>query len=402
MLGMRLTPVSTKSIDVAAVLIEAMLPAEVIGSADAASRWPYHGVPGTVEINTNRIKVRRFTPPGLLPESIVTDHGRQYLSEHVTSACARLGISLQPSRVYRPTDKGQVERYFGTLDSFLQELPGYKGRDVSGRGRDPESEAVYTIPQLEHLIREWVATVYHLRPHPALVDPGLPRFRMSPAERFDQGLALAGSLMMPNSDDVLLEMLPVKRRQFNHYGVEIDGIRYQGPIVVKYRNRSASQYSKDVTWPFSVDPTDIRRIFFRDPEDHTWHVLEWELKSAVDVPFSADALEHAKKLALEPRDRHNLVRVVAQLLESWGAGRHLSPAERRTSARAVAQTTTTEDGWSLRGVQRRIEQLLPTPPEISTPEHQSVADANELWGDDDDETELFLPGGLLDTPMELM
>lgn len=413
MLGMRMTPVSTKSIDVAAVLIEAMMPSEIVAGADSAARWPYHGVPETVEINADRIRVRRFTPPGLLPESIVTDHGRQYLSEHLTGACSRMGITLQPSRVYRPTDKGQVERYFGTLDTFLQELPGYKGRDVSGRGRDPESEAVYTIPQLEQLVREWMATVYHLRPHSALVEPGLPRFRMSPAERFEQGMAIAGSLRLPASRDILLEMLPVKRRQFNHYGVEIDGIRYQGSIVAKYRNRTASQYDKDTTWAFSVDPTDIRRIFFRDPEDLSWHVLDWELKAAVNVPFSAEALEHAKKLAVDPRDRSDLVRAVGQLLAAWGAGRHLSPAERRTSARSVAQSAVpegAEGSWSLRGVQQRLEQLI-----TGTGTGTGAGDASALlqpegqveealWGDDDDEEELFrsVVGEMDDDLMELM
>jgi len=408
MLGMRLTPVSTKSIDIAAVLIEAMMPSEIV-SLDSTARWPYHGVPETIEINTDRIAVRRFTPPGLLPESIVTDHGRQYVSEHLTSACSRMGITLQPSRIYRPTDKGQVERYFGTLDTFLQELPGYKGRDVSGRGRDPESEAVYTIPQLEHLVREWMATVYHLRPHPALVEPGLPNVRMSPADRFEQGIAISGRLRLPASEDILLEMLPVKRRQFNHYGVEIDGIRYQGPIVTKYRNRSASQYDKDNTWAFSVDPTDIRRIFFRDPEDLSWHALDWELKAAVDVPFSTEALEHAKRLAVDPRERGDLVRAVGSLLEAWGAGRHLTPAERRTSARSFAQASAAEGAiegsWSLRGVQQRLEGLLPGTDRRPQPP-QPIGDPlePELWGDDDDEEELFrsVVGDLDNDLMDLM
>jgi hypothetical protein len=33
------------------------------------------------------------------------DHGKIYLSEHLMSACARLGISVQPARVYQATDK---------------------------------------------------------------------------------------------------------------------------------------------------------------------------------------------------------------------------------------------------------------------------------------------------------
>ena len=57
------------------------------------------------------------------------------------------------------------ERWFRTVDEMLQELPGYRGMDIASRGEAPESEAVYTIPQLEQIIRERIATVYHLHPH---------------------------------------------------------------------------------------------------------------------------------------------------------------------------------------------------------------------------------------------
>lgn len=72
--------------------------------------------------------------------------------------------------MYTGTDKAWVERWFRTIDEMLQKLPGYKGKDIASRGEAPESEAGYTIPQLEQSIREWIATVYHLRPDGGLVD----------------------------------------------------------------------------------------------------------------------------------------------------------------------------------------------------------------------------------------
>lgn len=380
MLGLRLTPVSTKSVDVAAVLIEAMLPLDAAVLSGVGARWPYHGVPDTVIIHPERIRTRRFTPSAMIPDSITTDHGRPFISEHVTSACARIGISVQPARVHTPTDKAPVERYFRTLNTFLQELPGYKGPDTPSRGVNPEQEAVYTIPQLEQIIREWMATVYHLRPHPALVEPGLPGVSMSPAERFEQGIAIAGVLRMPADRDIVFTMLPVVHRKFHHYGVDVNGMRYNGEIVLKYRNRSRSLYEKSQTWPFSIDPTDIRRIYFHDPDDHTWHVLDWDLQRRVDVPFSRDALEYAKRLAVNPRSRADVVRATAQILDAWGAGRHLSPQERRLSARAAAQIDAPRD-TSLRAMQHRLDRFttqdhpaLPEPPTSET----------LLWAEDTD------------------
>jgi transposase InsO family protein len=66
----------------------------------------------------------------MVPESIVVDHGKVYVSEHLTSVCRRMGISIQPARLRTGRDKGPVERFSRTLrEDLLQALPGYKGPD---------------------------------------------------------------------------------------------------------------------------------------------------------------------------------------------------------------------------------------------------------------------------------
>jgi transposase InsO family protein len=115
--GLRLTPVSTKAVDAAAVLFESVrpLPGAASGWADAGP--PYHGLPGQVIVDAARLADQDGQPllPSVAAETIVVDHGRIYLSEHLMSACARLGISVQPGRVYQATDKGPLERWFRTL-----------------------------------------------------------------------------------------------------------------------------------------------------------------------------------------------------------------------------------------------------------------------------------------------
>jgi putative transposase len=60
---------------------------------------------------------------GMLPDMIVVDHGKIYLSEHTRRVCERLGISIQPA-IPEPTDKPALERFFRTLrQSLLQHLP---------------------------------------------------------------------------------------------------------------------------------------------------------------------------------------------------------------------------------------------------------------------------------------
>ncbi|MFB9904212.1 hypothetical protein [Allokutzneria oryzae] len=84
------------------------------------------------------------------------------MSEHLTSVCRRMGISIQPARLRTGRDKGPVERFFRTLrENLLQALPGCKGPDVHSRGSTPEADAFFFLDELEAIIREWVATAYH-------------------------------------------------------------------------------------------------------------------------------------------------------------------------------------------------------------------------------------------------
>ena len=343
-LGLRLAPVSTKAVDVAGVLMEALAPRELPAEWGERASWPFHGVPENIVIDVENLKALRFRRPGILPDTIIIDHGKPFMSIHVASVCQRLGISIQPAHVYTGTDKAWVERWFRTIDEMLQELPGYKGKDIASRGEAPESEAVYTIPQLEQIIREWIATVYHLRPHGGLVDSQLPAARMSPAQKFEQGIAVAGRIRVPTNPNLLLEMLPVVKRKFNHYGVEIGTLRYNGDIVGKYYDRSRAMAKDKRKWQFSVNPDDFSQIYFNDPDDNSWHVLRWEHAPKVPVPFSLDALEYAKGVALDRRNGVNVSEALGQLLERWGAGRASTAAEKRISARLAAQLSETSDG----------------------------------------------------------
>ncbi|WP_235522260.1 helix-turn-helix domain-containing protein [Cellulomonas sp. Root137] len=217
-LGLRLTPVSTKAVDVANVLFQCVLP-----QSDGREPWPYHGVPSNVLVGTEEPdgvhQQRRGGLPAIIPDTIVTDHGKQYISAHVIGACARLGICVQPAIKDKPTDKPTLERFFGTLRlSLLQHLSGYKGPDVYSRGKDVEDGAFYYVAELEQIIREWVATVYHHSLHDGLAVAELPRARFTPAQMFEVGLARMGGLVLPSARDLAFEFLDVKWRTIQHSG----------------------------------------------------------------------------------------------------------------------------------------------------------------------------------------
>ncbi|WP_438272457.1 hypothetical protein [Streptomyces bobili] len=214
-----------------------------------------------------------------------------------------------------------MERFFRTLrEGLLEVLPGYKGPDIHSRGELPEGDAFFFLDELEAIIREWTATVYHCRPHSSLVDPGLPGLRMSPAQMLEHGMARAGYIDVPRDPDLAFEFLATKWRTVQHYGVEIDRRRYRGLGLPAPGIRSPYEGPVKNGWPFQIDPDDITRIYFRDPATRVWHTLTWEHAPVAGMPLSEDALVFARKLAAAKYRYPDNRLAVADLLERWNAG----------------------------------------------------------------------------------
>ena len=226
--GLRLTPVSTKSVDIAGVLFETIRPRQP--PANGGEPLPYAGVPSTVMVDAEKLVDAHGRPllPSVAAETIVFDHAKVYISNHIQSVCAKLAISLQPARPRTPTDK-PVERWFRTLNQgLLAALPGYKGADVHSRGEKVEQEAFFFLDELETVVRDWITRVYHRQHHRGLVIPEVPGLKLSPLEMFEHGVSRAGPLRIPVRPHLALEFLPEARTTIQHYGVEINGCATTG------------------------------------------------------------------------------------------------------------------------------------------------------------------------------
>jgi transposase InsO family protein len=76
--GIRLTPVSTKSVDAAATLYQAYRPRPAGKGWPAHVVWPEHGVPRSVLIDRSAITgpIVGAAGPAIVPETLVVDHGK--------------------------------------------------------------------------------------------------------------------------------------------------------------------------------------------------------------------------------------------------------------------------------------------------------------------------------------
>ncbi|MFE4330043.1 helix-turn-helix domain-containing protein [Streptomyces sp. NPDC056831] len=399
--GLRLTPVSTKSTDVAGVLFETIRPREV-SSAGTGEPLPYCGVPSTVVFDAEKLVDAHGQPmlPAVAAETIIYDHGKIYVSNHIASVSAKLDISLQPARPYTPTDK-PVERWFRTLNQgLLAALPGYKGPDVHSRGEKVEDEAYFFLDELEMIIREWITLIYHRRHHRGLTVPEVPGLKLSPLEMFEHGVMRAGPLRIPSRPGLAFEFLEEEWCPIHHYGVEVNGLRYNGDGLDDYRNQMSLHRGEHAgQWPVAVDRADIRKIYFQDPQKpQLWHTLDWEHAPALNGPASLEALRYARRIAAETHRFPDTKRALIELLERWGAGLTEDRTERRMAVRLSQDRLRLvgddvpegDEVAELPSVRRLATLSAPdeAPGREAAPDlHVVASEAADLGGDDDEDEE---------------
>jgi transposase InsO family protein len=57
--------------------------------------------------------------PVIVPDTIVIDGGKVFISDTFTRACERLGVSIQRARPRTPTDKAIVEATFSSINTLF-------------------------------------------------------------------------------------------------------------------------------------------------------------------------------------------------------------------------------------------------------------------------------------------
>jgi hypothetical protein len=167
-----LRPMGTKAVDASLLLArmlvpEPMRPGWVETLRMSASRLPHRQL-ADIDARMQDAAAK----PVMVPETIVFDRGRVYLSEPFAQGCQTLGISVQPAHPHTPTDKGVIEAAFAAINtSFCQYVAGYTGRDVTRRGASVETDACWSLAQLQELLDEWIIAGWQQRPHQGLINP---------------------------------------------------------------------------------------------------------------------------------------------------------------------------------------------------------------------------------------
>ncbi|MGH7735901.1 MAG: transposase, partial [Gemmatimonadales bacterium] len=281
----------------------------------------YPGIPASLVASFAGHKVAGL--PFFAPETVTTDHGPVYKNHHLIEVQRVIGANILPARVLRPTDKQAVERAFSGIQSLLLEmLPGWRGIDTADRGADPESDAVLTLAQAEHLIATWVVKIWQNRELGEYAPAWDPGTRHSPNTLFAAAMSQGGFALQIPAPELYYELLPVHLVKIHgRRGVKIRGLWYDGPALDPYRSGSSPQGgAARGKWKIRREPRDRRCVFFCDPVTHDWHALRWtglppegEVPSFSDIRAD-DLLRAARAAGLQPRSDAELLPLLLDLI----------------------------------------------------------------------------------------
>ncbi|ARP69155.1 integrase [Streptomyces pluripotens] len=329
--------------------------------------------------------------PVIVPEMIVCDHGKVFVSHNFRASCRFLEIDFQPTHKGSPFEKGHIEKMLGSVATmFAQFLPGYTGRNTDRRGRHPEKENLWSLPELQELLDEWVVSKWQNRPHEGLRDPDHPGRLFTPNQKYAALVESCGYVPVALSGQDYIELLPAAWRAVNSYGIRINNRTYDAPELGPMRRQHSGVAAKRGLWEVHRDPYDVSRVWVRNHRGNgEWVQATWKYLNRAPVPFGDLAWDHVSH-QLPKATEKELAEAVAALLTRAHAG----PAQVAESKKAKKNKPSKRD----RQVTARTRAMIPavvTPPPAPSP---VAADEPAVEEQPEDEEPMadVIPLGLFD------
>ena len=343
---------TTRSVDASVLLARTVTPEPMRPGWPEAMKMSESALPFRRMLSIDERLEHAAARPVIIPQVIVVDHGKVFVSESFKASCAFLGISFQPARKATGTDKPHIERTLGSVATmFAQYVSGYTGRSPEYRGRGTEDKAVWSLPELQDLLDQWIIAEWQNRPHDGLRDPLHPGRAFTPNQKYAALTETAGYVPLALSPDDHVELLPATWRAVNAYGIKISRRIYDGAELNPLRMQDSGVTARKGLWEIHCDPYDISRIWVRDHWNGGWITVFWTQLHRVAAPFGELAWDHARKL-LPAATEAELADAVDDLLtragqgpgDSSAPGSGLSRQDRRVAARTRAVQPAAQPG----------------------------------------------------------
>lgn len=393
---------STKAVDAALLLARAMTPEPVRPGWADALRMSRSVLPYASLLPLDERLAKAAAKPVIVPEMVVSDRGKAYISDNFRNACRHLGISFQPAHPDTPTDKPHIERTLGSVSTmFAQYVAGYTGRSAEMRGKDPAAQAAWSIHELQELLQEWAVAVWQTRPHDGLRDPLMPDRPLSPNEKYAALVSAAGYVPVALAQEEYIQLMPRERRVIGPSGVRINNRTYDARALGPYRRQPSGARPDGRLWEVHYDPYDISRVWVRDHRGTGWITATWRHLRTSPVPMGELIFDRAHQVLAEREgrrpDEEAVARAAAELLDRATDGPDDRPARRqkgkkradeRRDHKAAARTrATSAAAWP-----------RPAPSDPAEPPDETAHDSEEV--EETEELAKVVPLGIFDAREE--
>ena len=195
-----------------------------------------------------------------VPELVVVDNPPEFHSSHFERACLEIGTDIQYAKVLVPWYKGKIERFQGTLNhDLMQGNPGTTFSNILERDDyDPGRHAVILLSTLREMLHKWIIDVYLQTPHRGITD--------TPAHRWQTEMNGLPPPLPKSAGELDIVLGMTAQRVAFHYGIELEGLKYNGPELGGLRRRMKPGAKVEITF----DPGDLGHINVFDPLNETY------------------------------------------------------------------------------------------------------------------------------------
>jgi putative transposase len=195
-----------------------------------------------------------------VPELVVVDNPPEFHSSHFERACLQIGADIQYAKVLVPWYKGKLERFQGTMcHDLMHGNPGTTFSNILERDDyDPSRQAVVLLSTFREMLHRWIIDVYLQTPHRGIKD--------TPAHRWQSDVSDLPPPLPPSASELEVVLGMTAQRVVFHYGVELEGLRYNGPELGELRRRLGVGAKVELTF----DPGDLGRVNVLDPQKGTY------------------------------------------------------------------------------------------------------------------------------------
>lgn len=337
-----LRPVGAKAVDAALLLARVMVPEPMRPGWDTALAMSASRIPHQRLVTLDARMALAAAKPVIVPDTVVIDHGKVFLSEVFLRAADTLGISVQPAHQQTATDKAIVERTFESINTlFCQHVAGYTGRDTTRRGRDVAERAVWSLADLQELFDEWVIAGWQSRPHDGLRHPFTPDQAASPNDAYAALVAAAGYVPISLTGEDYIELLPADWRAITDAGIQIEYRTYASRELKGYARQNSGVSSRGGRWEVHYDPYDVSRIWVRNHHHGGWITVPWTHQTVVGQPFADFTWRASRRIAaqrgVDDTNEMAVAVILAALLRRAEEGPGVERAlARHTSAQQLA------------------------------------------------------------------